>query len=153
MSATIQLGVYRGVSNAMTTELNAIAASTGKAISAAFDNTSDGAAAGGDLFDDLEMSVDFVSAPVAGGIIEVYLLPSLDGGTTYPDGSATVLPQSSLYVGGFAVRAVTTAQIMYLRGVPLPPGFFKYVVQNTASQAFPATGSVMRRNPYQLVSV
>ena len=147
MSATIQLGPYRGVVSVMTTELNAIAASTGKAISAALDNSTDQ-----DLFADLELAVDYVSAPTAGGVIELYVLPSVDG-SVYPDGSATVLPQSSLYVGGFAVRAVTTAQVMVLRGVALPPGLFKYVIQNTTSQAFPASGSVLRHNCYQLQSV
>jgi hypothetical protein len=94
-----------------------------------------------------------VSAPTVGTVIELYLLPSVDGGTTYPDGSSSILPQTSLYVGGFIVRAVTTAQIMSLRGVALPPGFFKYLVQNTTNQAFPASGSTLRRNPYQLQSV
>lgn len=153
MSATIQLGAYRGVSSVMTTELNALAASTGKAISAAIDNTPDGSTLGGDLFDNLELSVDFVTAPTAGTVVEVYLLPSIDDGTTYPDGSTSILPQSSLYAGGFAVRSTTAAQVMVLRGVALPPGFFKYLVQNTTNQAFPATGSVLRRNSYQLLSV
>lgn len=149
MSATIQLAAYRGVTTVMTTELDAIAATTGKAITAvALDNSVDL-----DLFADVELTVDFVSAPTAGGVVELYLLPSIDGGTVYPDGSATVLPQSLLYVGGFAVRAVTTVQVMVLRGIPLPPGLFYYVIQNTTSQAFPATGSTLRHNTYQLLSV
>lgn len=146
--ATIQLGPFRGVSTVMSTELNALAAATGKAISSAIDNSTNL-----DLFDDLELAVDFVSAPTAGTVIEVYLLPSLDGGTTYPDGDASILPQSSLFVGGFAVRAATAAQVMVLRGIALPPGWFKYLVQNTTNQAFPATGSVLQRNSYQLQSV
>ena len=153
MSSTIQLNVYRGVATVMDTGLNALGASTGKAISAALDNTSDGAAAGGDLFDDLDLSVNFVSAPTVGTVIELYLLPSLDGGTTYADGSASVEPQSSLFVGGFAVRADTAVQRLFVRGVPLPPGFFKYLLRNTTNQAFPASGSVLRRNPYYLQSV
>jgi hypothetical protein len=147
MSATIQLGPYRGVSTAMSTELNALAATTGRAISTAIDNTDNE-----DLFDNLELAVDFVTAPTANSIVEVYLLPSIDG-TVYPDGSASILPQSSLYVGGFAVRNTTAAQVMSLRGVALPPGFFKYLLQNTTNQAFPATGSTLRRNSYQLQSV
>ena len=146
--ATIGLKQYRGVSTALSTELNALASSTGKAISSAIDNSTYL-----DLFDDLELAVDFVTAPTAGTIVEVYLLPSLDGGTTYPDGSTSILPQSSLYVGGFAVRNTTAAQVMSLRGVALPPGSFKYLVQNTTNQAFPASGSTLRRNPYQLQSV
>jgi hypothetical protein len=148
MSATIQLGPYRAWASVMSTGLNALAATTGKAISAAIDNS-----VTGDLFDDLELSVTFASAPTAGTVVELYLLPSIDGGTTYPDGSSSVTPQSSLYVGGFAVRAVTTAQVMVLRGVALPPGSFKYLVQNTTNQAFPATGSTLERNSYQLLSV
>lgn len=147
MSATIQLGPYRGISTVMSTELNAIAASTGKAISSAVDNSITL-----DLFDDLELSVDFVTAPTAGTVVEVYLLPSLDG-STYPDGSTSVAPQGSLYVGGFAVRNDTAAQKLMLRGVALPPGFFKYLILNATNQAFPATGSTLERNPYQLQSV
>jgi hypothetical protein len=146
--STIQLNAYRGVSNAMTTELNALASSTGKAISSAIDNSSNG-----DLFDDLQLTVTFASAPTAGTVVELYLLPSIDGGTDYADGSTSVLAQSSLFVGGFAVRAVTTIQKMILRGVALPPGLFKYLVQNTTNQAFPATGSTLERNPYQLQSL
>lgn len=146
--SSIQLAAYRGVSNAMTTELNSLASSTGKAISSAFDNSTNL-----DLFDDLQLTVTFASAPTAGTVVELYLLPSIDGGTDYADGSTSVLPQSSLYVGGFAVRAVTTAQKMIVRGVALPPGLFKYLVQNTTNQAFPASGSTLERNPYQLLSL
>jgi hypothetical protein len=146
--ATIQLAPYRGIADVLTTELNALAATTGKAISAAVDNSTDL-----DLFDDLELAVTFASAPTAGGVVEVYLLPSIDGGTTYPDGSTSVLAQGSLYVGGFIVRAVATAQVLVMRGVALPPGLFKYQVQNTTSQAFPASGSTLQRNPYQLRTV
>jgi hypothetical protein len=146
--STIQLNAYRGVSNAMTTELNSLASSTGKAISSAIDNSTNL-----DLFDDLQLTVTFASAPTAGTVVELYLLPSIDGGTDYADGSTSVLAQSSLFVGGFAVRAVTTIQKMVLRNVALPPGLFKYQVQNTTNQAFPATGSVLERNPYQLQSL
>jgi len=148
VSSTIQLAAYRGVTTVMTTELDALGSGTGKAISAAVDNS-----VNLDLFADLELAVDFVSAPTVGGLIEVYLLPSIDGGTTYPDGSGSILPQSALFVGGFAVRAVTSAQVMLLRGVPLPPGFYKYEVQNTTNQPFPASGSTLRQNTYQLMSV
>lgn len=148
MSATIQLAPYRGVATVMSTELNALGASTGKAISSAFDNASNL-----DLFADLELAVDFVTAPTAGSVVEVYLLPSLDGGSTYPDGSSSILAQSSLFVGGFAVRNTTAAQIMAMRGVALPPGTYKWLVQNTTNQAFPASGSTLRANTYQLQSV
>jgi hypothetical protein len=151
--AGISLTDYLGLTTVMSTELNAIVASSGKAISSALSNGADATSAHGDLFADLELAVDFVTAPTAGTVVELYLLPSIDGGTTYPDGSTSILPQSSLYVGGFAVRNTTAAQVMVLRGVALPPGYYKYLVQNTTNQAFPATGSTLRQNTYQLQSV
>ena len=145
--ATIQLATYRGVSTVLSTELNSLAATTGKAISSALDNGTNL-----DLFDDLELAVDFVTAPTAGTVIELYLLPSVDG-TSYPDGDASIVPQASLYVGGFVVRSTTAAQRMVLRGIALPPGLFKYLLQNTTNQAFPASGSTLKRNSYQLLSL
>ena len=146
--ATIQLTPYNAPSDVLTTGLDALGASTGKAITAALDNS--GLL---NLWADLELSVTFALAPTVNTVVEVYLLPSLDGGTTYPDGSATVLPQAALYVGGFVVRAVTTAQVMILRGVVLPPGFYKYLVQNTTNRAFPASGSTLTQATYQMQSV
>lgn len=150
--ATIQLTPYRGVVSVMTTELNSLGSSTGKAISSAIDNWVSSAPQL-DLFADFELAVTFGSAPTAGTVVEVYVLPSIDGGTVYPDGSSSILPQSSLYVGGFAVRAVTSAQKMVLRGIALPPGWFKVLVQNTTNQAFPSSGSTLRMNTYQLQSL
>lgn len=134
----------------MSTELNALASLSGKAISAAIDNSDAVTQPTLDLFADLELAVDFVTAPTAGTVVELYLLPSIDGGTTYPDGSASILPQTSLYVGGFAVRNTAAAQVMVMRGIALPPGSYKYLVQNTTNQPFPATGSTLRQNTYQL---
>lgn len=146
----IQLSPYQGVTTVMSTELNAIVATTGKAISSALINDDSVTQPTLDLFADLELAVDFVTAPTAGTVVELYLLPSIDGGTVYPDGSTTILPQSSLYVGGFAVRSTTAAQVMVIRGIALPPGYYKYLVQNTTNQPFPATGSTLRQNTYQI---
>jgi hypothetical protein len=148
----IYLSDYAGVTTVLSTELNALVASNGKAISAALSNGADVNGHNGYLFADLELAVDFVTAPTAGTVIELYLLPSLDG-VVYPDGSTSVLPQSSLYVGGFAVRNTTAAQVMVIRGVALPPGSYKYLVQNTTNQPFPASGSTLRQNVYQLATI
>jgi hypothetical protein len=149
----VTLSPYQGVTTVLSTELNALGSSSGKAISSALTNDSDSSNWNLNLFADLELAVDFVSAPTAGTVVELYLLPSIDGGTTYPDGSTSILPQSSLYVGGFAVRNTTAAQVMVIRGVALPPGYYKYLVQNTTNQAFPATGSTLRQNTYQILVV
>jgi hypothetical protein len=145
--ASIQLAAYRGISDVMTTELNALGSSTGKVLSPAIDNS-----ANLDLFDDLELRVAFAVAPTVDTVIECYLLPSVDD-TNYPEGSSSLLPSPTYYVGGFLVKAITTAQTMVLRGIALPPGFYKYHLQNTTNKAFPATGSTLRRNPYQFKSL
>lgn len=146
--ADLSLKGYTGIQTALSTELNSLAATTGKAISAALDNTTDL-----DIWADFELKVTFGTAPTLNTIVELYLLPSLDAGTTYPDGSGSVLPPPSLYVAGFPVRAVNTAQVLVVRGIPLPPGLFKVLVQNTTSQAFPASGSTLRMNTYAMQSV
>jgi hypothetical protein len=143
----IHLGPYTSVATVMSTELNALAASTGKAISAAQDNS-----VLLNIWADLELAVDFVTAPTASTVIELYLLPSIDA-TLYPDGDASILPQAALYVGGFVVRNTTAAQRMTIRSIVLPPGKYKWVVQNTTNQAFPATGSVLRQSDYAMQSV
>ena len=148
--ASIVLSDYLSLVTVMSTELNTLAITNGKAISSAQSNSADVNGPNGELFADLELKVTFATAPTAGTVVELYLLPSIDGGTTYPDGSTSILPQSSLYVGGFAVRAVTTAQTMVIRGVALPPGSYKYLVQNTTDKAFPASGSTLRQNTYQI---
>jgi hypothetical protein len=141
----LALKPYTGVQTVMTTELNSLAATTGKAISAALDNGSYL-----DIWADFELAVTFGTAPVLNTIVELYALRSLDGGTTYPDGSSSILPAPTAYVGGFPVRAVTTAQVIPLYGVPLGPGLYKLLVQNTTAQVFPASGSTLRMNSYSM---
>jgi hypothetical protein len=147
MGAIISLDGYRGVANVMTTALDALAATTGKAISAAFDNSVEL-----DMFADFELLVDWVIAPTANTVVELYIVPTIDG-TNYSDGSTSILPQPGLYVGGFVARNDTAVQRMVLRGVPMPPGLWKALIQNTTNQAFPASGSTLRYNKYGVQSV
>lgn len=146
--ADVTLDPYSTVASVLTTGLDNLAATTGKVLSAALNNSTELA-----LWADLELAVTFGTAPTANTVIELYLLPSIDGGTTYPDGSSSVDPQAALYVGGFVVRAVTTAQVLVVRGIVLPPGFYKYLVKNTTNRAFPASGSTLRQATYKMQSV
>jgi len=142
--ASITQKAYGTIVSALTTELNALAAAASSAASSAQDNSSLL-----DLFDDLELTVDFVSAPAAGGYVSVFLLPSVDG-TNYADGSASVPPQGALLACAIEVQAATTAQRLCAQNVAIPPGLFKYMVTNNTSQAFPASGSILKRRPHSL---
>lgn len=128
-------------------ELTTLAAANYSAPSTAIDN---GALL--DLYDDLELVVSLAATPAANTLIEVYLIPSLDG-TNYADaasGTATP-PAPNLYVGGFPVKAITTAQRLILRGVPIPPGLFKYALRNGTAVAFTATATPqVRRRSYSM---
>lgn len=140
--SSIKLEAYGSAANALTTELDALANGSYTAASAEINNSSDLY-----LFNDLELTVTFGSAPTVNNPIEMYLIPSIDG-TNFADGGGAVAPARNLYVGSFLLRAVTTAQRCLLRGVPLPPGKYKYVAKNGSGQAFPASGSVIKRIPY-----
>ena len=142
--ASITQKTYGTIASALTTELNALAAAASCAPGPAQDNTTLL-----DLFDDLELTVDFVSAPAAGGYVSVFLLPSVDG-TNYADGSATVAPQGALLVCAMEVRADTAAQRLCFQNVAIPPGLFKYMITDNTSQAFPASGSILKRRPHSL---
>lgn len=129
------------------TELTSLAAAAYSAPSAAIDNSTLL-----DLYDDLELVVSLAATAVANTLIEVYLIPTLDG-TNYADAAAGTAtpPAANLYVGGFPVRAVTTAQRMLLRGVPIPPYLFKYVLHNATAVAFTATATPqLRRRSYSM---
>ncbi len=131
--------------NLLTTELNALAASSGNvltAASAAIQNTV------GYIYADIEFIAGGTYTPTANGFIEVWLLLSLNGGTNYEDGSAVIAP------GRFsdfqlAIRAGTTiTPRSIVRGVVLPPAFYKVIARNQTGATLPATGNILRFTTY-----
>lgn len=131
------------------TELNSLANGS-SALGAEYDNATNLYMWG--LF---EINVTWGTNPTAGALVNLYLIPAPDG-TNYDDGSGSVAPPVTAYIGGFPVRAVTSAQKVQLGGpgvpalVPLPPTKFKAVVTNNSGQAFPASGSTLKMVPYRL---
>lgn len=122
----------------LTTELNSLT-STGSAISGAIDNDADH-----DTLMDLELLITYGTNPTAGTVIEAYIVRTVDG-TNYEDGSTTgpVLPQSG-FVGGFVLRATTSAQRIIIPGITVPPRDFKVmVVARTTGQTAAATGNTL----------
>jgi hypothetical protein len=135
-------GVYGvAVANWLTTELNTLANSAANVLStlgAAFQNTT------GRQFADVEFLAGGTLTPVAGAFIELWLLRSLDGGTNYEDGSATVAPGRPADVV-IPVRAGTTITPRGGQsGVWMPPGFYKPIVRNQTGVALPATANLIR---------
>ena len=133
------------------TELNSLANSAGAIDSGSYDNATNLY-----MFGAFELTVDFASASTANAMIDLYLIPAIDG-TNFVDnvtGSSEFAPLDS-YVGGFQCQNTANAQRIGLWGagggvlIPLPPVPFKAFVINNSGQAFPASGSVLKMVPYR----
>lgn len=110
------------------------------------------------MFGLFELNVTFGSAPTANSTVDLYLIPAPDG-TNYDDaitGASGTAPITS-FLGGFPLRAVTTAQKIPLgaglRGnIALPPTKFKLFAINRSGGAFPASGSSVKAVFYRYQS-
>ena len=139
------------ITTVLSTELNSLANVAAALASSGYDNS-----ASLYLWAIFELNVTFGSAPSATGTIDLYIIPAPDG-SNYDDavtGASGAAPATS-YVGGFPLRAVTSAQkipIGAARRVDLPPVPFKVFVVNNSGQAFPSSGSTVKMVPYRYQS-
>ena len=138
------------ISTVLSTELNSLA-NNAAALGTEYDNSSNLY-----LWATFELNVQFGSSPTAGNTVDLYIIPAPDG-TNYDDnttGASGAAPSTS-YVGGFPLRAVTSAQKVPLgvaRRIDLPPTKFKVFVVNGSGQAFPSSGSTVKMVPYRYQS-
>lgn len=118
------------------TSLNAMA-NAAVVVGSAIDNSSNL-----DQYSAWELICKFQSSPGGGAVMELYLLPSLDG-TNYADGAAAgpVNPSYNSYVGSFIVEANTNAQRLIITGVTMPTGKFKACLVNKTAQTTAATNT------------
>lgn len=136
---------YATINSVMTTELNSLTNNSRAISSAEGGDTTDA-----ELYGDFELVVTFGTNPTADTTIDLYLVRAADG-TNYEDGDASVRPSPDAFVGSFPVRAVTTAQRMIVRDVPLPPGLWKAVIHNNGTgQTFAASGNTLKVRPHNL---
>lgn len=105
-------------------------ANDGITVSDEIDNT-----ANCDRYMDIRLHTQHASAPSAGGYYAVYLVQALDG-TNYADGAdGSVIPPAPTLICVLPVRAVTTAQIVDFKFIPMPPSKFKIITINKTGQA------------------
>lgn len=95
------------------------------------------------LFADFELALGSFTA-LAGGYVGLYILPSVDGGTTFPDGGGSVVPAESLLAGIFPLTAGASAKVVTIANVSLPPTSFKIVLGNFSGATFAASGNTLR---------
>lgn len=141
------------IASLMTTELNSLATANG-ALGTEYDNATNLYMYG--LF---ELVVTYGTNPTAGSTVDLYLITAPDG-TNYSDNTtgASGAAPATAYVGGFPLRAVTTAQRVQLGGpgfqamIQLPPVKFKAFLLNRAGQTMAASGNTLKMVPYRVQS-
>lgn len=127
----------------LSTDLNSLA-NAARFLGGAIDNSS-----GLDMYMDLEVYVAAQgSARSAGGYVAVWLIPSLDGGTNYCFGDATVAPPASTLVATLPLDAATDARYVTATMIPIPPGHFKLLIGNNTGRAFAAANSTLKYRLY-----
>lgn len=132
--------------NWVTTELNALASAGVKLGTTVLNNST-----GLKTFMDIEVSLAAQgSARSAGANIQITLLISVDGGTTYPYGADSLAgsPSAPQVVVGF--DAATNARVATATMIPIPPAHIKPLVHNNTGQALGATGNTIRVRTYAL---
>lgn len=138
--ADIKLKRFASLDSLLSTDLNSLANNAGSALSAAVTNETDLC-----THAILELAVDFVSAPTAESLVEIYLVPEVDS-TNYADYTSGTTPVASAthLVGAFILKATTAAQRLSSPIIELPATDFKIAVINKSGQAFPASGSTVK---------
>lgn len=128
----------------LTTELNSTGSGAFCTLGAAIDN--DTASTHRDPLCMLELHIAAQgSARSSGATVEVYFLPTEDGGTTFSDDTDGCIQNN--YIESFALDAATTARTLVKHNVLLPPSDFKAKVKNGTGVAFASSGNtlVMKR--------
>jgi hypothetical protein len=104
--------------------------------------------ADGALYCDFEFVASTAFSPTTDALVDLWMLRSLDGGISYEDGSAGVLPPREADVI-IAVRS--GASILARAGapmIPLPPGTYRPIVRNRTGVVFPGSGVTIRMASY-----
>lgn len=137
MSVTTMLAHASDPTTLETTSLNSLT-STGTVTGAAF-------ATGG--YTDLifELNITYPTNPTAGSVIQLSLLTSIDGGSTYCDA-----PNAQGVVGSFQLVATTSAQKLHVV-CRLPAGvthFKPYIAAITTGQTAASSGNTLKVTRY-----
>jgi hypothetical protein len=139
----------------LSTELNSLATSSGLtagAISSVggtsglFNNTPGGGGFDGYTFANFELKLAAPAGTLTANTgANIWFLSTVDGGSTYEDGSASVIPArpADLVLG---VRAVNTAQVIHRRWRLEPGNWFVLLAHNTG-QTWASSGNTLKVYP------
>lgn len=112
-----------------------------------------------DLYADISIRMTIASTAIgAGAFFAMYLAALLDDGSTYGDGSLTSGTQAAV-VPGYSPAAIlplraATVTVMagYIQGVIIPPGSFRWAINNGSGVALSATAAncVVKYRTYKI---
>ncbi len=139
MTTLVKWSTFSAATSLHTTSLDSLASGAISTQSSEYANATSGNRYTHATF---QLLVDPASAPTSGKTIDLYILPAIDG-STYPEGTTSVSPSGTHYVGSFIVRGVDTAQRLVLTNVPLPPTDFTVLIVNNSGVNFASSGNVL----------
>lgn len=149
MASTFKWTTPEAIQTALSTELNSLANGSYSAASAAIDNLTG-------LYTHMALELYLASlTPVAGQMISIYLVPTIDG-TNYEDGGGAVAAPNVSYLCSFDLRSATAAQYRAVAEIPIPPFSFKLIVANvtiTSGVALASSGNTLKYRRYYMQAV
>jgi hypothetical protein len=109
------------------------------------------------VYKDLRLDLASLAVTDDPGYVSLYIVPSLDGGTTYPDwtGNSTAdEPENEAYhVDTFVIKTGTAVKDAMIRNVLTPPGKYKYGIRNETGVSFAASGNALYERPHSFEDV
>lgn len=107
-----------------------------------------------DIFCDFSIALGSILT-AAPNYIGVYLFPLNEDGTTYGDGGFTAgtisasVPSATYFKGSIILRpAVTAVQQGTLTGIIMPPGSFRFLIQNQSGATLATSGNTYKYRTY-----
>lgn len=130
---------YGDETDALTTELNALADDAESDLGSVIDNTTDRK-----TFIDLNVVLDSLN-PTTGAFIVIRVVTAIDG-TNFPDGNASPIYTAQVKTGSAPKR-------IELRQISIPPAIFKLRLTNKCNVALAATLNTVKYRKYSLTNV
>lgn len=100
-------------------------------------------------YGDFVLDVRGASSFASTGVVQLYLIPCIDG-TNYVNGSDSIVPGGNLLAYTFQLQAVSTQQKLGALHIQLPACKWKPLILNNGGQAFTNTDNenVLSYRPY-----
>ena len=132
MTATTLNRIEQGTStDLLTTQLNSLATNTMSSAGSAVNNVFATSNFNGYPFGSIQLTLaTYTGTPTAGSSINVWFLKSIDGGSTYEDGSSSLQPARAPDVIIPVETVASGPQKITIQNVPLPVGYFEPIALN-----------------------